>query len=123
MQRLQLQHVILAIGRRFDLRDLDIEHGYFAQGVSLGTPAFATANWQGRAFPVRVAEHTGWCMEPRDFVLKKLGAGRDEDLEFASDATTLSLVRRDELLARLETVRCTDDHRTQITARVHVLFS
>ncbi len=95
MQRHQLQHVILEIGRRFDLRDFyivgfaailaalpdppvgsltatrdvdvippgddeqladrisfdlgeasdfDIEHGYYAQGVSLRTPAFAPAD-------------------------------------------------------------------------------
>jgi hypothetical protein len=173
MQRHQLQHVILEIGRRFDLRDFhivgsaailaalpdppagsltatrdvdvippgddgqladrisfvlgeasdfDIEHGYYAQGVSLRTPAFAPADWQARALPVRVAEYTGWCMEPHDLVLSKLGAGRDRDLEFARDAATLGLVRRDELLARLESVTCTDDHRRQITARVHALF-
>ena len=173
MQRHQLQHVILEIGRRFDLRDFyivgsaailaalpdppagsltatrdvdvippgddeqladrisfvlgeasdfDIEHGYYAQGVSLRTPAFAPADWQARALPVRVAEYTGWCMEPHDLVLSKLGAGRDKDLEFARDAATLGLVRGDELLARLETVRCTDDHRRQIAARVHALF-
>jgi hypothetical protein len=173
MQRHQLQHVILEIGRRFDLRDFyivgfaailaalpdppvgsltatrdvdvippgddeqladrisfdlgeasdfDIEHGYYAQGVSLRTPAFAPADWQARALPVRVAEYTGWCMEPHDLVLSKLGAGRDKDLEFARDAAALGLVRRDELLARLEFVACTDDHRKQITARVNALF-
>jgi hypothetical protein len=173
MQRHQLQHVILEIGRRFDLRDFyivgsaailaalpdppvgsltatrdvdvippgddeqladrisfvlgeasdfDIEHGYYAQGVSLRTPAFAPADWQARALPVRVAEYTGWCMEPHDLVLSKLGAGRDKDLEFARDAAALGLVRRDELLARLEFVACTDDHRQQITARVNALF-
>jgi len=173
MQRHQLQHVILEIGRRFHLRDFyivgsaailavlpdppagsltatrdvdvippgddeqladrisfvlgeasdfDIEHGYYAQGVSLRTPAFAPADWQGRALPVRVAEYTGWCMEPHDLVLSKLGAGRDKDLEFARDAATLGLVCLDELLARLESVTCTDDHRKQITARAHALF-
>jgi len=173
MQRHQLQHVILEIGRRFDLRDFyivgsaailaalpnppagsltatrdvdvippsddeqladrisfvlgeasdfDIEHGYYAQGVSLRTPVFAPADWQARALPVRVAEYTGWCMEPHDLVLSKLGAGRDKDLEFARDAATLGLVRRDELLARLESVTCTDGHRKQITARVNALF-
>lgn len=174
MQRHQLQHVILEIGQRFDLRDFhiigsaallaalpdppagaltatrdvdvippgdderladrisfvlgeasdfDIEHGYYAQGVSLRTPAFAPADWQARAIPVRVAEVTGWCMEPHDLVLSKLGAGREKDLEFALDVAKLGLVRHDELLARLESVSCTDEHRRQITARVHALFS
>ncbi len=173
MQRHQLQHVILEIGRRFDLRDFyivgsaavlaalpdppagaltatrdvdvippsddeqladrisfvlgeasdfDVEHGYYAQGVSLRTPAFAPADWQARALPVRVAEYTGWCMEPHDLVLSKLGAGRDKDLEFARDAARLGLVRCDELIVRLASVNCTDDHRRQITARVHALF-
>jgi len=172
MQRHQLQHVILEIGRRFDLRDFyivgsaailaalpdppagsltatrdvdvippggdeqladrisfvlgeasdfDIEHGYYAQGVSLRTPAFAPADWRARTLPVRVAEYTGWCMEPLDLVLSKLGAGRDKDLEFARDAAKLGIVRRDELLARLESVSCTDEHRRQITARVQTL--
>ncbi len=173
MLRHQLQHVILEIGRRFDLRDFyivgsaaivaalpdppigsltatrdvdvippdddeqladrisfvlgeasefDIEHGYYAQGVSLRTPAFAPIDWQARALPVRVVEYTAWCMEPHDLLLSKLGAGRDKDLEFARDAATLGLVGRDELLARLESVSCTDHHRRQITARVHALF-
>lgn len=173
MQRHQLQHVILEIGRRFDLRDIyivgsaallaalpdpppgsltatrdvdvippgddeqladrislvlgeasdfDIEYGYYAQGVSLRTPAFAPADWRARALPVRVAEYTGWCMEPHDLVLSKLGAGREKDLEFARDASKLGIIRREEQLARLESVTCTDDHRNQITARVNALF-
>lgn len=173
MQRQQLQHVILEIGRRFDLSDFyvigsaailaalpdpppgaltatrdvdiippggderladrisfvlgeasqfDIEHGYYAQGVSMRTPAFAPSDWQARAIPVRVAEYTAWCMAPHDLVLSKLGAGRDKDLDFARDAAALRLVRRDELLERLESVNCSDEHRRQISARVIALF-
>lgn len=61
-------------------------------------------------------------MEPHDLVLSKLGAGREKDLEFARDVALLELIRRDELLARLESVSCTDEHRRQITARVDALF-
>jgi hypothetical protein len=50
------------------------------------------------------------------------GASRDKDLEFARDAAKLGIVRREELLARLESVTCTDDHRNQITARVNAPF-
>lgn len=100
----------------------DIEHGYYAQGVSLRTPAFAPAEWTSRTLPVRVAEYTAWCMEPHDLVLSKLGVGREKDLEFARDVANLGLVHRDELLARLESVSCTEEHRRQITARVHALF-
>ena len=56
------------------------------------------------ALPVRVADYTAWSMEPHDLVLRKLGAGREKDLEFARDAALVvsSLVReavlsRDEL--------------------------
>jgi len=173
MQRHQLQHVILEIGRRFDLHDVyivgsaailaalpdppagsltatrdvdvippgddeqladrisfvlgeasdfDIEHGYYAQGVSLRTPTFAPADWPSRTLPVRVAEYTGWCMEPHDLVLSKLGAGREKDLDFARDLANLGLVRRDELFARRGSVSCTDEHRRQITARADSLF-
>jgi hypothetical protein len=102
--------------------DFDIEHGYYAQGVSLRTPAFAPTDWPSRALPVRVADYTAWCMEPHDLVLSKLGAGREKDLEFARDAAGLGLVQCEELLTRLESVRCTDEHRRQITARVQALL-
>lgn len=61
-------------------------------------------------------------MEPHDRVLSKLGAGREKDLEFARDVASLGLVRSDELLTRLKSVSCIDEHRRQITARVHALF-
>jgi hypothetical protein len=61
-------------------------------------------------------------MEPHDLVLSKLGAGREKDLDFARDVASLGLVHRDELLARLTSVRCTDEHRRQMAARVHGLF-
>jgi hypothetical protein len=79
MQQHQLQHVILEIGRRFDLRDFYI----------VGSAAILAA-------------------------LPDPPAG--------SLTATLGLVRREELLARLDTVKCTDDHRKQITARVNALF-
>jgi hypothetical protein len=61
-------------------------------------------------------------MEPHDLVLSKFGAGREKDLEFTRDVATFGLVHLDTLLARLESVSCTDDHRRQIAARVHALF-
>ena len=174
MYRSQLQHVILEIGRRFDLsdfyivgsaailaalpnppdgaltatRDVDVippddderladrisfvlgeasdfdrEHGYYAQGVTSRTPTYAPSGWMARTVPIRTDRYTGWCMEPHDLVLSKLGAGRNKDLEFARDAASLGLVQREELLARLGSVTCSDDHRKQMTARVHALFS
>lgn len=102
--------------------DFDREHGYYAEAVSRRTPAFAPTDWETRAIPVRVAQYTGWCMEPHDLVLSKLGAGRDKDLDFARAAAALGLVSREELLTRLEAVSCTPSHRRQIAARVGSLY-
>jgi hypothetical protein len=172
--RSQLQHVILEIGRRFDLRDFyiigsaailavlpnppegvltatrdvdivllddderladrisfvlgeasdfDFEFGYYAQGVTSETPAYAPSGWMERAVPVRVEEHTGWCMEVHDLVLSKLGAGREKDIDFAKGAAALALVQRDELLRRLRDVACSDEHRRLIEDRISAIFT
>jgi hypothetical protein len=172
--RSQLQHVILEIGRRFDLRDFyiigsaailavlpnppegaltatrdvdivppddderladqisyvlgeasdfDLEHGYYAQGVTSATPTYAPTGWMERAVPVRIEAHTGWCMEAHDVVLSKLGAGREKDIDFARSAAALALVQRDELLRRLPDVVCSDEHRRLIADRVSALFT
>jgi hypothetical protein len=169
----QLQHVILEIGRRFDIdefhiigsaailavlpvppegaltatRDVDVippndderladrisfvlgeasdfdaEYGYYAQGVTSLTPTFAPRDWKSRAIPVRVERHTGWCMEPHDLVLSKLGAGREKDLDFARSAAKLGLVQRDELTRRLAGVICPEDHKRLISARIESLL-
>jgi hypothetical protein len=172
--RSQLQHVILEIGRRFDLRDFyiigsaailavlpnppegaltatrdvdivppddderladqisyvlgeasdfDLEHGYYAQGVTSATPTYAPTGWMERAVPVRIEAHTGWCMEAHDVVLSKLGAGREKDIDFARSAAAFALVQRDELLRRLPDVVCSDEHRRLIADRVSALFT
>lgn len=102
--------------------DFDAEHGYYAQGVSERTATYAPTEWKGRAVPVRVEQHTGWCMEAHDLVISKLGAGRDKDLEFAGGVAALGLVERETLEARLQEVSCTDDHRRLIEARIAALF-
>jgi hypothetical protein len=174
MLRVQLQHVILEIGRRFGINefhiigsaailaalpdppegdltatrdvdvvapgddeqladrisfvlgeasDFDLEHGYYAQGVTSRTPEFAPSDWQSLAIPIRVESYTGWCMDPHALVLSKLGAGREKDLDFASSAARLGLVHREQLLHRLQNVVCSDDHRRVIAARIVALFS
>jgi len=174
MYRSQLQHVILEIGRRFDLsgfhvvgsaailaalpnppegaltatRDVDVippqddermadrisfvlgeasefdlEHGYYAQGVTSTTPRYAPSGWKARAVPLRVEKYTAWCMEAHDLVLSKLGAGREKDIDFAKSAAALGLLKHEELLRRLPDVACSDEHRRQITARISALFA
>ena len=103
--------------------DFDFEFGYYAQGVTSETPAYAPSGWMVRAVPVRVDKYTGWCMEVHDLVLSKLGAGREKDIDFAKDAAALALVRRDELLRRLRDVACSDEHRRLIEDRISALFT
>lgn len=119
MHRGQLQHVIHEIGRRFDPSDVDVippndderpsdrislvlgeasefdlEHGYYAQGVTSKKPRFAPANSIARAVPVRVEKYKAWRMEAHDLVLSKLGADREKALDFAKGAATLGLLGR-----------------------------
>lgn len=103
--------------------DFDIEHGYYAQGVSWSTPKFAPKNWHLRALPVRVASYTGLCMEPHDLVLSKLGAGREKDLDFARAVVKLKLAGEKSLLERLDAVETTDEHRTLLRHRIITLFA
>ena len=102
--------------------DFDLEYGYYAQGVTSSTSTYAPTDWKSRAIPVRVDKYTGWCMEPHDLVLSKLGAGREKDLDFARSAAKLGLVRGDVLVARLAEVACSDERRKQIAARIGSLF-
>lgn len=101
--------------------DFDLEHGYYAQGVTSRTATYAPIDWRSRAIPVRVGEYTGWCMEPHDLVLSKLGAGREKDLDFSRSAVQLGLVQPQELRKRLGEVACTEEHRRRITSRIDAL--
>lgn len=103
--------------------DFDIEHGYYAQGVTSRTPKYAPNGWMTRAVPVRVGKYTGWCMDAHDLVISKLGAGREKDLDFARSAASLGLLEREELLRRLPQVACSDEHRRLIEARIDALFA
>jgi hypothetical protein len=103
--------------------DFDLEHGYYVQGVTSRTPTYAPNDWKARALPVRVEQYIGWCMDPHDLVLSKLGAGREKDFDFARSTAKLGLVLRQELLARLGKVDCSDEHRRRIAERVDALFS
>lgn len=174
MYRKQLQHVILEIGLRFDLKeiyivgsaailaampdppegeltatrdvdvipprdeekladqisfvlgeasDFDSEHGYYAQGVTSATPAYAPTDWKSRTIDIRVGDTVGHCMEPNDLVLSKLGAGRPKDLDFARAAAHLGLTRRSLLQDRLAQVDCSDEMRKLIAERITAAFS
>jgi hypothetical protein len=102
--------------------ELDAEYGHYAQGVTSETPTYAPGAWMARAIPVRVESYTGWCMEPHERVLSKLGAGRDKDLDFARSGANLGLARREQLTERLGGVTCSDEHRRPVPARIPALF-
>ncbi len=103
--------------------EFDLEHGYYAQGVTSATPRYAPSGWKARAVPIRVEKYTAWCMEAHDLVLSKLGAGREKDLDFAQSAAELGLLQREELLRRLRDVPCPDEDRRLIEARITKLFA
>lgn len=62
-------------------------------------------------------------MDTQDFVLSKLGARREKDLDFARSAAELRLLQREELLRRLKGVTCSDEHRRLIETRINALFT
>ena len=100
----------------------DIEYGYYAQGVSFRTPAYAPQGWQARTIDMSVGKIVAHCMEPHDVVLSKLGAGREKDLEFASAAAALALVQQSMLVARLPLVHATSEHLRLISKRISALY-
>jgi len=102
--------------------DFELEHGYYAQGVTSLTPTFAPQGWRARAIPITVEGITGWCMAPHDLVLSELGAGREKDLDFARSAAAAGLVLQEVLMRYLDDVNCTEEHRRWIAARIDALF-
>ncbi len=97
--------------------------GYYAQGVGPET-AVVPAGWEERLVPVRNENTrgvTGWCLEPHDLVLSKLVAGRDKDVDFASEAVRHRLVRMRELRARLVNLPVDDELRAIVSTRLDVV--
>jgi hypothetical protein len=105
-----------------EAHDFDAAHGYYAQGVSAEIPRYAPRDWTAGALPIRVAEFTAWSMEPADLVLGKLGAGREQDLDFARSAARLELAPEGGLLDRPTHVAGAERQRTPIADRSRPLF-
>ena len=66
---------------------------------------------------------TRWRPLPSDFIVSKLGARREKDLEFARSMAALGLVPRDELLRRLRAIAVSDEHRWLIADQISTLFA
>lgn len=95
--------------------------GYYAQGVGPGTATLASG-WESRVVRIGGASTEGaigLCLDAHDTVLSKIVAGRTKDIEFATAALRHGLVRREELLARLERIEL--DPRLRAAVRIRVL--
>ena len=85
--------------------------GYYADGVELSTVAYAPERWRDRVIRfenVATRGAVGLCMEPHDLAIAKLCAAREKDLEFVRALFDMGAVRRDLLLARLQSVKAPD---------------
>lgn len=102
--------------------DFEIEHQYYAQGLSSASPKFAPSDWMMRAKPVKVGPYTGLCMEIHDLALSKFGAGRPKDLEFNRALVRAGLLGKAELLQRLEQVQADSRMRQRMIDRIEAAF-
>jgi hypothetical protein len=103
--------------------DFEIEHQYYAQGLSRSSPRFAPSGWMLRARPVKAGAYTGLCMEVHDLALSKFGAGRPKDLDFNAALARTGLLKKGELLDRLKHVEADSDLRQRIMDRIEAVFS
>lgn len=98
--------------------------GYYADGVG-PHKAVVPSGWETRLIAVKNANTggaTGWCLEVHDLILSKYAAFRDKDLAFAAEAVRLRLVRKTQLLRRLETLPVDPELRVQIAQRIALDF-
>jgi len=102
--------------------DFEIEHQYYAQGLSRSSPEFAPLDWMLRARPVKASGYTGLCMEVHDLALSKFGAGRPKDIEFNKALARTGLLNKSELLRRLEQVEADSYLRKRIISRIEAAF-
>lgn len=102
--------------------DFEIEHQYYAQGLSRSSPQFAPSDWMMRARPVRAGAYTGLCMEVHDLALSKFGAGRPKDLEFNAALAKTGILGKTELLQRLDQVEAASELRQRIIDRIEAAF-
>jgi len=102
--------------------EFEVEHQYYAQGLSRSSPQYAPSDWMLRARPVMAGAYTGLCMEINDLALSKFGAGRPKDLEFNAALARTGLLNQSELLARLDQVEADSILRQRIIDRINAAF-
>lgn len=77
---------------------------YWADGVS-PTTATLPPGWEQRLIPLsneNTAGAIGWCLEPHDLAFSKLAARREKDLAFVRGLLDHRMIRRAELVRRIE---------------------
>jgi hypothetical protein len=90
-----------AIGRDSPFHE---EFGYYADPVDERT-AKLPKGWKGRLVNLPEGDTggvKGLCLEPHDLAISKYAAGREKDREFTRSLAQRRLLKKDELLKRLE---------------------
>ena len=79
-------------------------HGFYVHGVPIES-AVLPIGWESRVTAVRddvtTAGCTGWCIEPHDLAVSKLGAFREKDRDFVRALLVERLITAGLLLERL----------------------
>ena len=89
-------------------------HGFYVHGLSIEA-AMLPSGWEGRLVQVGSAETTGgkigMCLETHDLASSKLAAFRDKDRDFVRVLLSEKLVKPRTLVARIRTLKMTDEER------------
>ena len=105
----------------------DLKHGYYVQGVSVGT-AFLPNGWADRLVEVRPTSAPnifGLCLEPHDLCAAKMGRNDEKDREFVAALVNARLVDTQLILSRINSIhdqRFTRPHRAAALSFVRHLM-
>ena len=94
--------------------------GYYAHGVGKETVVLPDG-WEQRLIPIKnenTAGITGWCLEVHDLIISKYVAGRERDLEFASEAIKQGLVQEEILRQRVSMLHVEKSIKDRILKRI-----
>lgn len=98
------------------------EHGYYAQAID-ETTCKLPEGWRSRVIDVCNGNTNGiigHCLETHDLVISKLVANRPKDIEYFQAVCQLNLVKKDELLNRLDmTPEISENEKERIAHVIH----
>ncbi len=96
--------------------------GYYAEGVSPKT-AVMPEGWEARVVQIVSGTAVGLCPETHDLILAKYVAGREKDRDYVRGAARHGLVRQEMLMARLDGLSITDDHKARLRELIRQDFA